>query len=53
MGKPKASQSAWILTPKPPLDRPNASSSALLFAAPAAQACARTTEPSIETLCES
>jgi len=53
IGIPNASQSAWILQLNPPLDRPSASFSALLLAAPAAQACALMTVPSIETSCKS
>lgn len=38
IGRPNASVSAWILQPKPPRKRPNASSEAELWTAPAALA---------------
>jgi hypothetical protein len=44
---------AWTWVPNPPRDRPSASASALLFAAPAAQVGVRMTVESINTLYKS
>jgi hypothetical protein len=52
-GLPKASVMAWSLVVKPPFERPKASASALLPAAPAAQAWTRAMVLSIKTLCKS